>query len=586
MVAAVGQGSATLTLAPDPPSVGNETATVSVSGVDQSKLVRTKVSFYSDMPAMSMSGPNGQAAPVAGHPGQWTFAFPTAYATAWTLKVRFSGGFNALARFAFAVAAGSSPSQTGSMGSMSGGHEAAWRVAALLLALFTVIAGLAALNASRAAARAGRPISWLTPANVFLVAAGIVVILGMAVLQSRFAPPSMDMQSMQTVAGSAPVPVTEAKATLLGLGPKITAPGAIQAYLTQDIVARVSGILRDFTAYNGTHVVAGQALALLEEPELGAQAAAASAGARSDQAAAQAAMIEAHHHAPDKYAIAQEDAAAKEERAKYWRHEIERERVLFINGAVSAQEYQDEQAQAASAYADAASAQRQMQDARADIEMAQDNAESALAKASSSGAAAQAASVMAGYTQIIAPDDAVVVKRLVDPGSYVQAGTPVLRIQVVNKVRIQAIVAQDDLQNVRLGAPFEATLPDGQTVHAFVTSVQPAADPATHTALVEAIVDNADGTLVPGTYVRVVISGVAERVRHDISVPSTAVVGAGPDTSVWTDVNGSAHRVPVRVLSDDGAHAEVVGALKAGDRVVTEGAQNLEESTAITERTR
>ncbi|HEV2038365.1 MAG TPA: efflux RND transporter periplasmic adaptor subunit, partial [Candidatus Eremiobacteraceae bacterium] len=304
----------------------------------------------------------------------------------------------------------------------------------------------------------------------------------------------------------------------------------------------------------------------------------------SDTAAAGAAMIEAHHHAPNAIRIAQADAAAKAERANYWRAEMRREKMLLDNGAVSQQEYEDEQAQAAAAYADAESARRQQQDAVASLEMAQQQAISAEQRAVSSGAAAQAAAVMAGYTRIVAPGDGIVVKRLVDPGTYVQAGTPVLRIAVINKARIQANVAQEDLSAIRTGSRLDATLPSGRVVHAMVTSVQPAADPSTHTAQVEAIVDNPDGRLVPGTYVRVTIFGTSVRSRFGVSVPSAAIVGAGPDTVVWTDVKGAAHRVPVKVLSDDGTAAQVTGDLKSGDRVVVEGAADLEEGMPIAER--
>jgi len=217
----------------------------------------------------------------------------------------------------------------------------------------------------------------------------------------------------------------------------------------------------------------------------------------------------------------------------------------------------------------------------ANLEMAQQQAIAAQQRAASSGAAAQAAAVMAGYTQIIAPDDAIVVKRLVDPGTYVQVGTPVLRIAVVGKARIQANVAQEDLAVIRPGSRMDASLPDGRVVHARVTSIQPTADQATHTALVEAIVDNPGGLLTPGTYVRVVIHGVGSAERNAVNVPSAAIVGAGADAAVWTNVNSSAHRVPVGIISDDGTTAQISGDLKSGDRVVVQGAQDLQEGTPI-----
>jgi len=67
-------------------------------------------------------------------------------------------------------------------------------------------------------------------------------------------------------------------------------------------------------------------------------------------------MIEARQHAPNAVIIARADAVAKAERERYWRAEMQREKMLFENGAVSRQEYEDERAQASAAQADAEAA--------------------------------------------------------------------------------------------------------------------------------------------------------------------------------------------------------------------------------------
>lgn len=585
MVATVGNARVTFALTPDPPIPGPERATVTVTGVSAQTLASTTLTYDSSMPAMSMTGTSGTATPVAGAPGRWTFQLPVATATQWAIALRFAGGLKGTVKFTFDVAGEPSAAAGSSMATINGGHEDAWRGAAFALAILLALGALAAWLVARSLNRSGRVPDWLNRSTMMLAAVAVVVVIGAALAQSRFAAPSMDMSAMSNVRGSAPIPVTLARAKASSQDLAIAAPGMIQALFTQDVVARAPGVLRDFTAYNGTRVFAGETLALLEEPELGAQAVAAQAGARSDTASARAAMIEARRHAPNAIRIAQADAAAKAERANYWRAEMSREKMLLDNGAVSQQEYEDERAQAAAAYADAESASRQRQDAVANLEMAQQQAVSAEQRALSSGAAAQAAAVMAGYTRIVAPNDAMVVKRLVDPGTYVQAGTPVLRLAVIGKARIQANIAQEDLAAVRVGALLDAGLPDGRVVHARVTSVQPAADQTTHTAVVEAVVENPGGRLIPGTYVRVVIRGVRSAVRNAVSVPSAAVVGSGAETAVWLDVNGTAHRVPVRIISDDGTTAQVAGEIKAGDRVVVEGAGDLEEGIPIAERT-
>ena len=476
--------------------------------------------------------------------------------------------------------------QTGSeaAGPMTGmgGHEDVWRNATIALAMLLALAALAAWTYWRAAAR-GERLRWANAGLAIVGFMALFTVIGFAALQARYAPPASDMTSMLSAHGSAAVPVTEAVVRSSGSGANIQAPAVIAPYYTEDIAARAPGLVRDLKVYNGDHVSAGQTVGTLDEPELQQQARAAIAGAQSDRAAAAAAAIQAHRHAPNAVDVAQANLRAKQEQARYWQDELRREKMLLDNGAVSAQEYGDERAQAQAAISDEQAAQKQVMDARADLEMTNAQLLSAQERASASAASALAQQVMAGYTSIISPDDGVVVKRLVDPGTTVQVGTPLLRIAVVGKVRIQANLADADVAVVVVGTPLEVHLTDASVVRARVTSMQPVGDPSTHTSVAEAIVDNRRGLLKPGGYASVTFFMSARQIRGAIVVPSVAVVGSGDNAAVWVNVNGTAHRVPVRVAEDDGVTAQVLGDLRPGQRVIVQGAQDMAEAIPVME---
>jgi multidrug efflux pump subunit AcrA (membrane-fusion protein) len=359
-------------------------------------------------------------------------------------------------------------------------------------------------------------------------------------------------------------------------------------------------------------VIAGETIARLDEPELAARAGASASDARAQAAAASAASIEATHHAPDAVLVAQAEAdvaardaasahadlAAKAEQQRYWNTELRRERSLLDAGAVSQQEYDDERAQTATARAALtsarerlASANRQAEaavikvsDAVAGVAMARAQAENRRQEAEQAAGLAQVDAIMAGYTAVVAPSDGVVLKRLVDPGTYVQAGTVVARVAVVDKLRVQANVAQEDLPKIAVGAPVE-TREDGRGVlRGHVTSVSPVVDPATRTGSVEAVIENPGRAVVPGGYVRVALHARGAVRKGAIAVPSASVVEGG-SAAVWVIADGVAHRVPVEVLSDDGTIALVrADALRDGSRVATVGAASLEEGQRVAER--
>lgn len=405
------------------------------------------------------------------------------------------------------------------------------------------------------------------PVTIGLVVTAGLVVVGIAFAQARFGSNSTDMVSMGNARGSGPVPVALVRVRRNPGGTSIAAPATLQPYLIQDIVVRVPGLLTDLSAYAGDRLHAGEVVARLDEPEL-------QENAQAAESAAQAAQSQ-RFSVQDEAAAMQADVYAKQQRLRYWEAELARERWLLRQGAVSVQEYQDERAQAAAA-------QSGYDAARAKLGAAHATIRAALAQAAQASWSARAQSAIAGYTTVIVPDDAVVMKRLVDPGVYVQPGTPILRVAVINRLRVQAQVAQQDLAGVQIGIPIDVIFDSGTTLHSRVSSISPVVDPATHTAIAEAIMPNTGDAYQPGAFVHVILHSRGIVRRNSFLVPSGAIVG-GATTAVWTDLNGAAHRVPVTVLSDDGTSAQVSGDLQPGTRVVVTGAADLEEGQAITE---
>lgn len=437
--------------------------------------------------------------------------------------------------------------------SPSGDSAAPWRIATFALAVLAVIALAVSIRDKR-------------PVTVAVFAAAAVVIVALAFFQARTSSQTAGMVDMGRVRGVAAVPVTAVQLGMDSSGSEISAPAQVAPYLVQTIAARVPGVLTDLSAYAGDRVSAGETLAHLDEPELQMNAQAAEAAVQAAQSSIQSAQNGA--------VAATADIASTYERVRYWHEEIARERKLLAAGAVSPQEYQDEKAQAASA-------ESAYDAARAKAQASADDVRSAQALAAQASANAQSQRVSAGYTSVIAPDDAVVMKRLVDPGTYVTAGTPILQLAVLGRLRVQAQISQEDMAAVQIGTPIDIVIDGGKTLHGRVTSVSPVADPATHTAIAEAIVENTGEAYQPGAYVRALLHTKAVQ-GGSFSVPSAAIVG-GEHPGIWINAGGTAHRVSVTVVGDDGTTAQVRGELHASDRVIVAGGADLEEGQRVTE---
>ena len=405
---------------------------------------------------------------------------------------------------------------------------------------------------------------------------------------------AMDMTQMRPPTGAAPVALALVRRG--SLAETVTYTGTVAAFNEQDISSRITGTLIALPVYPGDRVRAGQLLAQLDAAEVDAKAQQAASEAREARLGAQVALAthHLHHRAALEQASAQQrvaeqgvadaqaearasaDAAPEAQAslqsaqasADYWRTEIAREKQLADAGAASRQEYESElaqsqtavaavgqarakvrQAQAASDAArgkvtearrqvEAAQAARRM--AEADLAVAAGQAEQAGAGADAAQAAARQAAVVRDYTRIAAPADGVIVARPVAPGTLVQPGTTILKLAEIDRVRVQAHVAAEDLAGVRPGTPVQIILQGvgGLPLAARVTSVFPAASDETRTAVVEAILPNPGHRLLPGGFVTMRITKGEDADNgpgaDGLLVPASAVVTAGGSSFLWT----------------------------------------------------
>ena len=283
----------------------------------------------------------------------------------------------------------------------------------------------------------------------------------------------------------------------------ISAQAEARAYASVTVYAKISGYLKDIRVDRGDHVQQGQVLAMIESPELDKQYEAALANAR------------------DRRSIADRLAP------------------LAQTQAVSEQE-----AQSALAAADAA-------------------------EANVGSLAAQKA-----YEIVRAPFNGTVTARYADPGALLQNATaaqtsarPLVSVSQTDRLRVTAYLDQRDAPFVHVDDPAEITLPEqpGWEGVGRVSRASGELDPKTRTMLVEVDLQNRDGRIVPGSFVRVALRiGIPQ----GLEAPVEALVlrGKEPFVAVVTEENRVAFR-KVRLAGDDGVQVRVLEGLTEGQRV-------------------
>lgn len=150
----------------------------------------------------------------------------------------------------------------------------------------------------------------------------------------------------------------------------------------------------------------------------------------------------------------------------------------------------------------ASAARSEQAQTEAGVRRAVAQAQGASAEAQSARSGASGTATMADYRNLRALSDGEVSDRLVSPGTAVMPGMPVLRLKVLDKVRVQAELPQSYAARVRIGTPVRLQA-EGIDLEASVTSVFPTVEPDSRTFRIEAIVENRDRTLKPGMFLSV-----------------------------------------------------------------------------------
>jgi RND family efflux transporter MFP subunit len=201
----------------------------------------------------------------------------------------------------------------------------------------------------------------------------------------------------------------------------------------------------------------------------------------------------------------------------------------------------------------------------------------AEAQTATARAARDAARLRRDFADLRAPADGLISKRLVQPGQVVSAGTELLRLIRDGRLEWRAELPEDQLTGVAVGntveLPYAGAVSTGR-----IRAVTPGVDAQTRTGTIFADLPE-PGTLKPGMYVegRIVTGEGAA-----LTIPTAAIVQRDGHSYVFT-VNDKQQAARLRVCPGQAVQGRtaIVEGLKAGDRVVVEGAGFLGEGDRV-----
>lgn len=194
------------------------------------------------------------------------------------------------------------------------------------------------------------------------------------------------------------------------------------------------------------------------------------------------------------------------------------------------------------------------------------------------GSVAEARAMM-GYVQILAPFAGVVAKKWADVGDLAAPGKPLVEIEDLSGLQLDADVPEAIAGRIERGAQLEIRVDSvAGPVLGRVAEIAPSADSLSRTLRVKLDLPATPG-LMPGQFARLILPiGESSSVR----VPVSAVLRRGQLELVFVAADHKARLRLVKTGKLIGDEVEVLSGLDAGDAVVVSDAAQLTDGQAVT----
>jgi RND family efflux transporter MFP subunit len=363
--------------------------------------------------------------------------------------------------------------------------------------------------------------------TVFFVVVAVLIVVGALLLFQR----RVQYQALANETEAASIPTVAVIHPSVEAGDEnLVLPGTLQAYVESPIYARTNGYLRKWYHDIGSRVNKGELLADIDTPEVDQQLGQARADLNTAKANCQLSDITA---------------------ARYTE--------LLKTDGVSKQEVDN-------AMGDQAAKRAIVQSAEANVRRLEE---------------------LESFKHIYAPFSGVLTQRSIDTGTLINAGNggttqQLFYLAQTDPIRVYVNVPEPYAPSIHagIGAYLELTQYPGEKFRGKVVRTSNAIDLSTRTLLTEVDVPNASALLLPGGYAQVHLEVTVKGDRLQVPVNSLLFRSEGL-RAVVVDSNHKARLQTLTIGRDYGVTLEVLNGLKAGDWIVLNPPDSLNDGQEV-----
>ena len=172
----------------------------------------------------------------------------------------------------------------------------------------------------------------------------------------------------------------------------------------------------------------------------------------------------------------------------------------------------------------------------------------------------------------------IVTKKMVEAGTYVKEGQPLLMISNLNTVWADFDAYEKQLSSIKVGDAISITTNanPNKEIKAKISFIDPVLNTSTRTVTVRTTLNNKKGALKPGMFIKGILSAKEGNTKNEalVTVPKTAVLWTGKRSVVYVKQQGTEPIFELRAVTlgnEIGSSYEILEGLTTNEEIVTNG---------------
>ncbi len=408
---------------------------------------------------------------------------------------------------------------------------------------------------------------------VMLIALGFVAVIGIRRMRSR--PAEVEKEEEPGI------PVMSQTLAEDDLHRVYRYSGTVEYENRTRISPRLAGVIDEFLVAEGERIKAGEKLVKLDDEELRNR----KRGVLASLEKAELQLMMAEYTLNKRESDRREaEAGLREARSNYekWQSDLERDRRLYQDNAISRAELEQTENQYAAAEANQTKAKAVVENTKTAVSIAGIEIQQAESKLEKSRSELAEIRTQLSYTELEAPFAGEVIDKIFEPGEYINPGEPVLEVASTDNLKVTSELGMSDFADIDAGTEVEVDFPGmgEETLNGKIINLKALTDPRQRTTEVTiSLPEDKPEKLREGMYASV--SFYPEIRRDVISVPRNSLFRFEEAPHVYVIEDERAERRQVETGLDTGHEVEILSGLEAGEKIAISNIEELRDGADI-----